>query len=1293
MLASIALTCLCLSLICPDYPNPKPYRERLVHPRVLYKSNLPILDGIFLIKFVLSGLLLLNIFLCVLLSNIRSVKYVTYDTNLTLLIKHPTPFVESLIHPIYMLFLLLICDNFESWLVGFSIHDEQLFDFSLKYFYIPIKYVFYLSAAIIQVHYISLLPVILPLGKEIEFIISTLKLCQFTPPLWVIFLKILLSPDIEKNPGDFTDSFFSFANWNINSLAKDNFQRVQLLEAHNSIYSYDLISLTEVALNDSVEIPHVLLENYTFVSKNNVANTRHGGVGIFYKNSLPLTVRNDLGFEEALVVELNFGMKKIFFTVLYRSPSVMNGSPEFEAFLQSFQDLHAKLKRENPYAVFYAGDFNGHSQFWWPNGNTTPEGSKIEDLSSFLGLTQLISEPTNFEPHKTPTCIDLIFTDQPNLVLDSGTRSSLDPLCHHQITYCRFNHKIPPPPDFERKIWVYERANIPLIQKSISNFPWEQHFSRLDDVNLQVKSFNEIVLNIMSNFIPNKIIKVSQRDPPWIDKNLKRKLNRQQRLYRNYKKHGHKPGDKIRVDAFRDECNEAIRKAKEGYFEKLGNKLADPSTCQKSYWKIVNKVMNRCKAPKIPPLLGNDGFLFNAKEKAEEFIKYFSKQCKPLVNDSSLPDFNYLTDERLDDIPFHNEDIIVLIRRLNKNKSSGPDEISARMLMICDESIVRPLKLIFSTVLRTGIYPDLWKEANLTPIHKKGSKQLAKNYRPISLLPICSKLFEKIIFRHLYNHLVTNNLLTKNQSGFRPGDSTINQLIDLVNDIHKAFDEQKSLEVRAIFLDISKAFDKVWHDGLIFKLKKNGISGNVLNMFCSYLSKRKQRVVLNGSSSSFFPVESGVPQGSVLGPLLFLVYINDLEYDIKSKINFFADDTMLFSTVHDPDITADELNHDLINISMWAYQWRMSFNPEPTKQAIEVLFSHKRQQNYHPPLYFNGSIVSRQNSHKHLGLILDSKLTFSEHITEKLKLVKRHNGILKFLSKFLPLATLNNIYKMFIRPHLDYGDIIYHIPHLCNMFDSSISLNPLMEGIERIQYHAALAITGCWRGSNQNKLYEELGWETLSDRRWARRLMQMYKIHNNLTPKYLKNNLPQFCSRTLRNANINRYREFKCNSSRYKNSFFPDAIKSWNSLGTEYSSQSIGIFKKGILDLVRPRQKTLYGVHDSSGVKFIFQLRIGLSILKSHKKRHNFVDTPDDQCDCLRGKEDTSHFLFSCPLYAAPRTELLNSVSNVLIMNNLQHLSNNVKIYLYGHASLHVDENKAIILSTIKFIRETNRFS
>ena len=172
----------------------------------------------------------------------------------------------------------------------------------------------------------------------------------------------------------------------------------------------------------------------------------------------------------------------------------------------------------------------------------------------------------------------------------------------------------------------------------------------------------------------------------------------------------------------------------------------------------------------------------------------------------------------------------------------------------------------------------------------------------------------------MYNFLNVNNLITKKQSGFRPGDSTTNQLLDLIDSIHQSLDASPTLEVRAIFLDISKAFDKVWHKGLVFKLKQNGVSGSLLKMFENYLTNRKQRVVLNGASADYDDIKSGVPQGSVLGPLLFLIYINDMEENIKSQIRFLADDTMLFSVVKDRAITANELNQGLVTISQWAQQ-------------------------------------------------------------------------------------------------------------------------------------------------------------------------------------------------------------------------------------------------------------------------------------------------------------------------------------------------------------------------------------
>ena len=705
---------------------------------------------------------------------------------------------------------------------------------------------------------------------------------------------------------------------------------------------------------------------------------------------------------------------------------------------------------------FFVGDFNGQSQVWYPGGTSTPEGNEIEDLISSLGLYQVIREPTNFEPNKNATCIDLIITDQPNLILDCGTRPSLDSFCHHQIIHCKVNFNLPPAPSYKREMWYYHRANRNLIQRSMANFPWEAHLNLNHNPDWQVKEFNKIFLNIMSNFIPHETKKVFPRDSPWITKPLKTMIRKKNRLYDAYKKHGFQANDKIRLDGFRLECQKAVEDAKNNYLINLGNKLHNTNTSGNIYWKILNKVINKSKAPKVPPLLVDNKFILDCKEKATLFTKFFCRQCTLVMTNSVLPALTFKTDKRIENFPLSRDDIIPLICKLNPKKATGSDGISAQMLLLCGETASRPLQIIFSSILSTGIYPNVWKLANVTPIHKKNSKQEINNYRPISLLPICGKLFEKIVFNHLYSFLNTNNLITKNQSGFRPGDSTINQLLDLIDTIHKSFDASPTLEVRAVFMDISKAFDKVWHDGLIFKLRQNGVSGTLLNLFDSYLTNRKQRVVLNGSVADYADIKSGVPQGSVLGPLLFLVYINDLEENIKSQIRFFADDTMLYSIVKNPISTATALNEDLETIRRWAHQWKMEFNPDPTKQATELLFSYKNKPPIHPPLIFNGNIVSKVDEQKHLGVVLDRKLSFKSHINEKINKTKKTIGMIKYLSKYLPVKTLILMYKSLVRPHFDYCDIIYHIaPEDNGIFDNMYnnrfanrSLNILMAKIE-----------------------------------------------------------------------------------------------------------------------------------------------------------------------------------------------------------------------------------------------------
>lgn len=242
--------------------------------------------------------------------------------------------------------------------------------------------------------------------------------------------------------------------------------------------------------------------------------------------------------------------------------------------------------------------------------------------------------------------------------------------------------------------------------------------------------------------------------------------------------------------------------------------------------------------------------------------------------------------------------------------------------------------------------PDIWEKANVSPIHKKDDKTAVENHRPISLLSSFGKTLEKVVHKHVHNFLLENNVITPFQSGFVPGDSTVNQPLDLYNTFSRALDEGK--EVRVVFCDISKAFDWVWQKGLIAKLKHYGISGSILSWFESYLSNRFQRVVLPGGNSDWLEIKADVPQWSILGPLLFILYINDIVHEIHSNIRLFADDTSLYNIVDFPDSAAQILNDDLQRIGNWADLWLVDFN---ANNIEAFLASHRTNMNIHPILY------------------------------------------------------------------------------------------------------------------------------------------------------------------------------------------------------------------------------------------------------------------------------------------------------------------------------------------------------
>lgn len=1115
----------------------------------------------------------------------------------------------------------------------------------------------------------QLRPVILKGVKLRVFNIPFLVVWWLIVPLW---FRLILSGDIEVNPGpdknNKMNGKINFGFWNLNSLLARDGCKIDQIEALQCCNQFDIFGICETWLNDkskNIEIGGFAPEPIRADSP--LANNHpRGGVCLYYKADLPIIHRQDLQkLPECIIAEIKLkNNAKMFFALFYRSPS--QTSAEVDDFSLKLSNIINLMNSEKPHLITLCGDFNARSPLLWsgdPVENSA--GKHIADLCINNCFEQIIDEPTHVTNDRTPTCIDLILTNNSSAIVDNCVIPSPDPSCKHQIVSGKINLNVPPPPRYKRTVWQYGKGDSLSFKNDIRATDWHGLFFN-KSVDQMVDCFTNTFLDLAKKHIPCKIITVSEKDAPWVTASVKTAINRNKRVYRKWVRRGRDPDGKREVNKIQNDTHKIIKAAKKTYIDNLSKQLCDPNCGQKVFWSSYKKLLNKKKNTNIPPIFSNGALISNFKKKAEIFNSYFAKQCTPLENDSTLPDLGETLNEcNLGSFVINESDIEKVIRNLNPKKAHGLDGISISLLQMCSKEISIPLKCIFLKSLEGGSYPTSWKLANIQPVHKKKSRQIVENYRPISILPICGKIFEKLIFDSMYIYLTSNSLLSDNQSGYRPNDSCINQLISITSEIFEAFEGYD--EVRAVFLDISKAFDKVWYEGLLFKLERCGIEGNLLNLIKNYLHNRKQRVVLNGQESGWETLYSGVPQGSVLGPLLFLVYINDLTDNISSNIKLFADDSSLFVRVRDAIVSHNQIVEDLNTITKWAHQWKMRFNPDITKQAIEIIFSKKRASIEHPSLAFNGIPVAREPSTKHLGVILDSKLSFREHINQQIIKGKKGLALMKFLSKSVSSSVLELTYKMYVRPHLDYGDLIYHNQSAC-----------MMDKLESIQYQAALVVSGCWKGTNKVKLVKELGWETLSERREFRRLVLYYKILHNMTPGYMRHHIkPVNETATIR----------------YKNSFFPFCMEKWESLSAVIKNAvSISRFKNLYKGAYFPLKRSFFSTKDGWGKKCLFRLRVNFSDLKAHRFKHRFnCDSPE--CNCDTGEESTEHYLILCPLFSVQRRNLLNDLTAILIEGDgIPQGTRLVSLILYGDHKFNDAKNKLILDLTIKYILETKRF-
>ena len=480
--------------------------------------------------------------------------------------------------------------------------------------------------------------------------------------------------------------------------------------------------------------------------------------------------------------------------------------------------------------------------------------------------------------------------------------------------------------------------------------------------------------------------------------------------------------------------------------------------------------------------------------------------------------------------------------------------------------------------------------------------------------------------------------------------------------------------------DISAAFDKVWHNGLIAKLSQIGIDGYFLNFFKSYLTNRKQCVIVDGVKSDFLDVKAGVPQGSRLGPLLFIIYINDIINDIESDIMIFADDTTLLASGDDPAITALQLNRDLLKISNWAKKWKVTFNPNKSK---DMIFSSKYLNNS-PPLILNNSFIERVNIHKHLGVFLNSNLEWTKQIHQTCLRANQKLAVLRRI-KFLDRKSLDLLYKVIIRSIIDYALPIYA---------NTLKMDEIAR-LERIQYQAAKLVTGALHFTSKDKLNTELGWESIKKRIDFLGLCLFQKMRLHLTRPLVRKFMPKFdWNNDQRTRSKGGYLPYDNFGKKYLNSFFPYMTKLWNNLPPNIKCKDINDFKYFLkLELKPPKTK-----HFSKGSKYgnslLTRLRVGQSELNLHKFSVGLVEKPD--CACHEKQESTKHYLLDCFLYTTERQKLFSLVEHYIPKFKGLSKAAKLNLLLYGLKTNDPDFdhlNFILTKAVQMFLIQTKRFS
>lgn len=935
-------------------------------------------------------------------------------------------------------------------------------------------------------------------------------------------IDITIFMDIEKNPGPLIDPptpsklgsdlpcGLRVTQWNLRSVAptqnSSKLDELRLL-LKNPGHETHILGITESWLNNNYKNSHLKIPAYNFErvdreDKELPANkTTGGGIIIYIKQDLIYKRRTDLESKdiESVWIELCPPKRpKHLLCTAYRNPDY-----DLKQWIESFETQLTNAYLEG-HQLSIMGDFNIDLS---SNNSNSKEWL---DFTSIFQLTQLIKEPTRVTA-TTSTLIDHFFTTNPDKVRAVKVAkiglSDHYPICavlkscfglkncHTSITYRSYK-------DFDQKAFL----------EDLQQCPWHQ-LDNLNHVDETLDKWYELFNNVINKHLPLKSKRVKNiQQPDWMTDEIIHVMKQRD----SYKVNGNFNMYKLS----RNHCVKLIREAKQNYFKTC---ITNSSRDSSKLWKHLNTISPKESKSSPTMLKVHDKIL----TKPSDISNYLSNHFATIVNqylppECKDPDFTKLkefiaskmpTDKTKLSIPPVNGDYVLKsLASLDSHKATGLDGLTSKILKISAPVISSHLTTIFNQSIESGIFPSKWKTARITPVFKSGDHSDADNYRPISILPIISKLLERHIHKHIYNFISSHDLLFAAQSGFRPQHSCETALNKLLNTWHQNI--ENGFLNGLVLIDFRKAFDMINLDLLLEKLKLYHFDISLLKWMDSYLKERSHCVKVKDSISSPTPISHGVPQGSIVGPLLFILFINDLPLSTTSNIDMYADDSTLYAKGRSVNELSDELTSALDSVHNWCLSNGMVINIKKTKtMTISTYQKESKIGCTDLQVHYNNKLLDSVPHDKLLGVTIDKHLLWKEHINNVASTLSKNLALLRRIRTYLPTNIRILYYKVFFQPIIDYCSTIWgQSSHITRIF--------------KLQKLALRLIYDKPWDSPSSPLFEESSLLPIDYRVNFRLTLMTYKAVNGLVPKYLsslfifKNSVSQRVTRSTQNNDL-----------------------------------------------------------------------------------------------------------------------------------------------------------------------------